>query len=65
MTSMKLGDLAFCWFAAALFFPLGGRQLGGVFGQHCSAPLRFGQPFLLIRLLGCIGVGDIGEVRGI
>jgi hypothetical protein len=33
---MKLGDLAFCWFAAALFLPLGGRQLGGVFGQHAG-----------------------------
>ena len=31
----------------------------------CSAPLRFGQPFVLIRLFGCIGVGGIGEVRGI
>ena len=32
---------------------------------RCSAPLRFGQPFLLFRLLGCIGVGDTVEVRGI
>ena len=33
--------------------------------EDCSAPLEVGQPFVLIRLLGCIVVGGIGWGRGI
>ena len=28
--------------------------------QWCRAPLKFGQPIVLFRLLGCIIVGSIG-----